>query len=644
MSITEDSTQDPDQPQRRYQYSTLKDGQIRLLKLKTTEGSASGSRIDCELMTVGPLSAEDDSLPQYEALSYVWGLEPANCQIQLDNDYRFPIKPNLHAALIVLSKKQTERLLWVDAICINQSDNAEKNSQVQMMQEIYQQAHGVLVWINSPGSSVDHNRDAQTTSLVKGFTRAHKAGLDPRRLAQFLDDPDGRMTFRDVSGDSVVEGHGEDGGHWSTVVRFFDHDWWRRVWVRQEIAVSQRATVLCGDLTIDWEDVAALSHWLKVFTNDLDNITRDKGASHRSGAYSGEDLQNFRQTLSRGGDLDLQTMLVHARDCEATDPRDRVFAILGMVEDSYDAYGASISPISVDYNLSPAEVAKRAFRKVTEIIDGLDALIFSQNPLRESGIPSWAPNIRSGFRAQPSRLGDRSTSIYMASNTDRWGFFHFPDTPDTLSMDVRIFDVVEELSQPFAAGLMSSDLDDTMRAAREKAFQWMGDLKTGHKYEQLMRTITRDRDTRGRRLPRNNNTNGVDWTRFFRIEHTGVGAKAEFQYLSAALGQFRAASGAADTDAESQAWLRVYSESIGNRRLALTRGGRLGLVPAESECTDDLCTSSGLDVPLVLRKIDRGTYIVIGEAFVFGMMDGQAYDSKMRVEGVNHWIQRINVK
>jgi hypothetical protein len=76
---------------------------------------------------------------------------------------------------------------------------------------------------------------------------------------------------------------------------------------------------------------------------------------------------------------------IHARDCESIDPRVKVFAILGMVGQSQD-------DIPIDYSHPVSEVAKQAFKELVSMSNGLKALIFSQNPNREQGMPSWAPN------------------------------------------------------------------------------------------------------------------------------------------------------------------------------------------------------------------------------------------------------------
>ena len=608
-----------------FHYSPLENGHIRLLKLKASKGRDAPT--SGELITVGPFeqdSPRSRSVPPYEALSYVWGVASASCHIQI-NDCQFLIRPNLETALRSLAEQRTESfLLWIDAICINQDDNAEKNLQVRMMRSIYHQAEGVLIWINSPSGTFDnqHGSDDEITFTVKGFAQAHKAGRDPKWLANYIDNTHGsrREKLNEETQGAEAKNHGKERGGWPAVINFFDQDWWRRVWIRQEIAMSRRATVLCGEQSLDWEDVTAIAHWLNLFTTDLDDKTREGGGRHRSGAYSAEDLQDFRQTLQVGGNVDLQTMLVHARNCEATDPRDKIFAVLGMVADngvSPDFYGVAPGPILVDYNLTPVEVAKQAFKKLAVLNEGLDALIFSQNPAQNKGIPSWAPDIYSGFSAQPSRLKDMSTSLYRATGSRRHDYFRF-SADNTLSVNVGIFDTIENLSQSFPSGLKISDLDDTMRIFRREAFEWLENMRTDEKYQVLMRTLTRDRDIRGRRLT--SNVDGVDWSRFFRIEHTDVGARTEFHYLSRAIRRFQAP---ADDDAESRAWLRLYSESIGNRRLTLTEDGRLGLVPTATESQDAVCIINGLDVPLVLRKINDTSYILIGEAYISGVMDGQ---------------------
>lgn len=87
-----------------------------------------------------------DNVPPYEAISYTWGAPEFPERIEVDNRL-FPITTNLACALKSFRQPDTERILWADAICINQKDVQEKSQQVAMMARIYQKARRVLIWL-----------------------------------------------------------------------------------------------------------------------------------------------------------------------------------------------------------------------------------------------------------------------------------------------------------------------------------------------------------------------------------------------------------------------------------------------------------------------------------------------------------------
>jgi hypothetical protein len=128
-------------------YEPLKGKQIRLVRL---EPGAWDAMISCKLSTVLL-----DFKPDYEALSYVWGDARDQEDILLDNQ-TFKVRKNLVAALRHLRLKEKGRDLWVDAVCINQSDDPEKNRQFQFMRMIYGDTKGLLIWLGPE----DENSDA----------------------------------------------------------------------------------------------------------------------------------------------------------------------------------------------------------------------------------------------------------------------------------------------------------------------------------------------------------------------------------------------------------------------------------------------------------------------------------------------------
>jgi hypothetical protein len=84
--------------------------------------------------------------PRYEALSYRWGAEVPSKTLEIDNKTRH-VRENLYFALKHLRHRRRPRILWVDALCINQADDAERSHQVFRMSAIYSQERRVCVWL-----------------------------------------------------------------------------------------------------------------------------------------------------------------------------------------------------------------------------------------------------------------------------------------------------------------------------------------------------------------------------------------------------------------------------------------------------------------------------------------------------------------
>jgi hypothetical protein len=115
--------------------------EIRVLVLHSGER---GSPVKCSLQHSN-LRSEKSSL---EALSYVWGSPTVTNEITCD-ERRKKVGRNLYDALERLRLPDKDRILWVDALCINQSDNKEKTQQVRIMGEIYKRARRVLIWLGN---------------------------------------------------------------------------------------------------------------------------------------------------------------------------------------------------------------------------------------------------------------------------------------------------------------------------------------------------------------------------------------------------------------------------------------------------------------------------------------------------------------
>jgi hypothetical protein len=149
-----------------HDYSPLSEhGNIRLVRLLPHNDEK--APIQCQLFEYPLQELSQQPTHLYEALSYVWGSEEDKQPIYIqssggksDNSSAGNIRclrvtTNLHAALSHIRDRFFDRVLWIDAICINQKDNEEKGQQVQSMAKIYASANRVVVWLGEAASDTD---------------------------------------------------------------------------------------------------------------------------------------------------------------------------------------------------------------------------------------------------------------------------------------------------------------------------------------------------------------------------------------------------------------------------------------------------------------------------------------------------------
>jgi hypothetical protein len=139
-----------------YEYSPLpsESHSIRLLRLMPYDNkSTTTSEIECELFEYS-LQDQSKGTHLYEALSYAWGSLEKPCSISIKKE-NLAVTNNLHSALLRLRDRALERVLWVDAVCIDQDNNEERKHQVELMAKIYSNAHRVIVWLGEGGGNVE---------------------------------------------------------------------------------------------------------------------------------------------------------------------------------------------------------------------------------------------------------------------------------------------------------------------------------------------------------------------------------------------------------------------------------------------------------------------------------------------------------
>jgi len=287
---------------------------IRLVTLKP--GDASGS-IDCALQSY----ALDDECPSYVALSYAWGAKERYGVIQI-NGSSFPVGRNLWHFLNQMRVQRQDVVLWIDAICIDQSNVFEQNHQVRMMREIYTQAYCVWIWLGEADDATSSDVAMQYLGTRVAF---NGKDINPKKL---WNAPKAKA-----------------------VLGLCEKEYWRRIWIVQEVLLAKEVQIMCGHHCIQWTKLQQL-------LADLQAIS-DRGRSlHVVGVPAVLDSPAaviVRAKAQWHGDPQPLTLLLEQYHKQhSTDVRDKVYALHGLASDS--------DTIPINYRTDPKELLVKIVR------------------------------------------------------------------------------------------------------------------------------------------------------------------------------------------------------------------------------------------------------------------------------------------
>ena len=306
----------PHEAELRYSYERLGEGNIRLLLMYRDYIL----RIRYSLCSY-PLG----QAPRFEAVCYRRGNSSETEEIIIDGK---PFRTSRTVANILRKRADLVKLrfshatyIWLDNLCINQEDTEEKNHQVPLIREIYHRAENVRICL-------EHSYDASAANefLAKLF-----------RLSTFYPLEELMNTFK------------LDKNSWIALRRMYSQPFFSRVWIIQEVAVAQKVCVVHGPGILDWDLVSwginLLSRYEMVaFFSTLGEVDSPLLLDHAGVVSYTRLLLQKRKELRLA---DAIALCVHFR---ATDPRDKIFAVLGLVTDNLDLRAW------VDYNKPTQEV------------------------------------------------------------------------------------------------------------------------------------------------------------------------------------------------------------------------------------------------------------------------------------------------
>jgi hypothetical protein len=305
--------------------------EIRLLRLQPRQFS-SVEEIECELVQVN-LDAE----PQYEALSYEWGAPSESpFWISVDGEL-YQVQENLSDALRDLRPKSEPRMLWIDALCINQNDTMERNHQVACMGDIYRNASRVIVWIGRERLDEDGHDDAL---IAISFLEDTKR----RSLAEFIPGCNSKRQSQ-----LLQKGYGRA---WQAVLNLCRRQYWTRLWIIQEVVLATNIIVHCGQLKVTW---GVLSKLFAQLESHCLEMTFEAGDAIRSSIPARLDRQRLVRKKDQDGSPILEMMMTHA-DAKCVDIRDKVFGVHSLIKP------CCRKAVPIDYSKTPIHLCSEVLQ------------------------------------------------------------------------------------------------------------------------------------------------------------------------------------------------------------------------------------------------------------------------------------------
>ena len=718
---------------------------IRLVKLWPGEGI---TQIRCET-----IHAWLDEKLIYEALSYTWGDPRSHGMIDL-NGRPFSTRKNLEVALLHLRLKDKPRILWIDALCIDQINIKERNFQVGRMRDIYRGASKVLVFLGSASNDSDMAMDLITGDIDAGCDEAEV----PQAFEYFEHDEETEMSQKnvpdaaaigtistnrpsDVEIDThsiVIRGNGnkhqidkavqhgsgpaaesqivedaEDGeaecpqpfeyyseedearntkvsGYssklakkraWVALDMLIRRPWWTRIWVLQEVVVSEAEPLLiCGDRSVDWREFQDFITTQGALPSLTVGFTEDRISSKQRAAismnYRTASFFSVRKRLRKAAPvLKIDYLLRSTLNLDATEPRDKVFALVGLTseEDS-----RTLAP---DYSKSMAQVYAETAKHIINSTGRLDILSFNTNSeIANEKLPSWVPDWR--LRAsRPAPL--YSHGIYWASGSFPACLYptdpNASDTINSLTLGGMLVDKVSFCSDVFKAEWLSSNhlpelkrwirkLEDLIlksicflksrlpviptnveeQAALRRIFALDPDPRNS---DQLWRTLVTDR-TLMNEAPAPAIYAEMFEMLFFQSSDApprrilDEGLKSRFGYPRLQTPQpsriptnYCPGLPSAERMARYTAPLVTSMGRLTSRVLFITEAGRMGVAPEGVFPGDMVTILMGGDMPFVLRDHRKGNPLqLIGESYVYGLMKGEAVEAIPNEEQIEKYM------
>jgi len=388
-----------------YPGGPLESDQIRLIRVRP---GAWTDPIVCDLYNTRNTN-ENDKPIHYYALSYVWGSRGVTREVILAG-CPHNVTVNLERALRYYRYHYSQGIdLWVDALCIDQSNLTERTHQVQLMGQIYSKCQKVVIYLGDRleySSKSEH--DVPKNSPAASDSEVGRKKCDARHALQLirkLGSDNHLLELRSFKRHDDVEYKFES-------LRRLMHapftPWWDRIWVVQEAAFASEIDVMQGHHVVPWvELVHAAQNFRKHSTTCcsmyLASLPRDRAKVVQDFTKR---VLNVYSSQSGARTMSLNSLLRTFRNRQASDPRDKVYALL------------SLAPSSMvpDYSISEVDVFCRATMECIYTSQSLAVLNNDLGRKFREDLPSWVPDWGSpGSPVQDARAAIAATCYHTSA-------------------------------------------------------------------------------------------------------------------------------------------------------------------------------------------------------------------------------------
>jgi hypothetical protein len=591
--------------------------QIRLLRLLPGSHDAP---IQC---TIGRVGLNEP--PHFEALSYTWGTDQSLDPVICDGK-TISVTSNLLAALHQFRSRSRARTLWIDAICINQADNAEKAKQVVLMRRIYTSAHRVLIWLG-PNSG----NSWEAMMLIPKLLRAKEIQAAKNSTRIFMEM--GAQEKKDLGLPLDMN------SAYPALRALLKRTWFTRMWIIQEVAVSREAILVCGNWDCTWADfTAAIDYACTLLIPPMQS-----NAVNYLRIFQ---IEQARCSVAAGKTHNLLALLSLYRSFGVTDQKDKIYALLGLASD----IGPEALAIDPNYSLKDTEVYKAVAIEILRKELHLDLLSVPKaaQPSRVGKLPSWVPDWTNFDFACSLRAPNPSTgaNLFDFKAAPERKQIQFREDGNILGLTGLTFDYIVKIGR---ANVSSID-DDTSFFRR--VFRVPGDSAVYCEWRSIAASASVAKYPisgedyadaywqllAGGQVFPNIETSKDDyllWDQIcrkpFRFFPTSPWLRwvqplfvipSLLLYIIAII-HARRRPGVFENAMRyrPKMVLTVY------RRLFKTKKGYLGLGPRSLKKGDEVALLKGGMVPLVIRKTDNN-FELVGDCYVHGIMHGEAFSEE----------------